>query len=84
MNRMERAENQINVQAYVRNLIFQLRHSQILNLAMMFFKIFVNGLRLVIIGFTEVSSHVFFSFRDRPLYDFCTVQFNPQGPPTLG
>ena len=29
MNRMERAENQINVQAYVRNLMFQLRHRKL-------------------------------------------------------
>ena len=85
MNRMERAENQINVQAYVRNLMFQLRHRK---LNSQFIKdIFQKCRKWSLTGNHRLYRSIvsrFFSFRDRPLYDFCTVQFNPQGPPTLG
>ena len=74
MNRMERAENQINVQAYVRNLMFQLRHRK---LNSQFIKdIFqkrpksfkLNGVRLAIVGFTEASCHGFFVSRPSTLW----------------
>ena len=76
MNRMERAENQINVQAYVRNLMFQLRHRKVNS--QLIKNIFQRPRE-----WCQTRNHRLYQSIGSRLFHFGTAQFNPEGLSTL-